>query len=59
MTDQRPEESPTARSELPAEGQLIYQSHELLRGRREVWIEHEGEIYRLRVTTAGRLYLTK
>jgi hemin uptake protein HemP len=34
-------------------------SEQLLQGRRELWIEHEGEIYRLRVTSRGKLYLTK
>jgi hemin uptake protein HemP len=31
----------------------------LLQGRREVWIAHGEEMYRLRVTSSGRLYLTK
>jgi hemin uptake protein HemP len=34
-------------------------SEELLQGRRELWIEHEGQMYRLRVTSRGKLYLTK
>jgi hemin uptake protein HemP len=34
-------------------------SDELFRGRHEVEIEHQGEIYRLRVTRAGKLILTK
>lgn len=34
-------------------------SEELLQGRNELWIEHEGQIYRLRVTSRGKLYLTK
>ncbi|MCG8649141.1 MAG: hemin uptake protein HemP [Pirellulales bacterium] len=37
----------------------IIQSEEILRGRREVWIEHGMEMYRLRVTSAGKLYLSK
>ena len=40
-------------------GPLVYQSEELLANRREVLIEHEGQMYRLRVTAKGRLYLTK
>lgn len=31
----------------------------LLRGRREIEIDHEGAVYRLRVTTLGKLILTK
>jgi hemin uptake protein HemP len=34
-------------------------SEELLQGRRELFIEHEGQTYRLRVTSRGKLYLTK
>jgi hemin uptake protein HemP len=30
-----------------------------LQGRREVWIEHPSGYYRLRITSAGKLYLTK
>ena len=40
-------------------GQIIYRSDELLKGRREVWIEHGADMYRLRVTSSGKLYLTK
>jgi hemin uptake protein HemP len=38
---------------------LILSSEQLLQGRREVWIEHQGEMYRLRATSRGKLYLTK
>ncbi len=38
---------------------LTISSQELLQGRHELWIEHEGQLYRLRVTSRGRLYLTK
>lgn len=34
-------------------------SAELLRGSREVVIEHEGDEYRLRLTSQGKLILTK
>jgi hemin uptake protein HemP len=37
----------------------IYSSQELLRGQREVWIEHGDQMYRLRLTSAGKLYMTK
>lgn len=42
--------------ELP---RLIVGSRELLQGRREIFIEHGGEMYRLRITSKGRLILTK
>jgi hemin uptake protein HemP len=38
---------------------IIYSSAELLQGHREVWIEHGDQMYRLRVTSAKKLYLTK
>ena len=38
---------------------LIVRSEELLHGRRELWIEHGEEMYRLRLTSSGKLYLTK
>jgi hemin uptake protein HemP len=38
---------------------LIIRSAELLQGRRELWIEHGDEMYRLRLTRSGKLYLTK
>lgn len=41
------------------EPELVIPSHELLQGRREIYIEHEGQKYRLRVTSRGKLYLTK
>ena len=34
-------------------------SEALLRGRREVEIEHAGQVYRLRLTSLGKLILTK
>jgi hemin uptake protein HemP len=37
----------------------VYRVEDLMQGRREVWIEHAGEQYRLRITAAGKLYLTK
>jgi len=37
----------------------IIQSEDVLQGHREVWIEHGDEMYRLRVTSSGKLYLTK
>lgn len=42
-----------------AEGFALLRSEDLLKGRSEVWIEHGDEMYRLRLTSAGKLYLTK
>ena len=42
-----------------ADRPLIYASADLLQGRREVWIEHGGDMYRLRLTSAGKVYMSK
>jgi len=47
--------SQTACAERPG----IVRSDELLRGARELWIEHGDTMYRLRRTSSGKLYLTK
>lgn len=36
-----------------------WQSQQLLQGAREVQIEHQGQLYRLQVTSLGKLILTK
>ncbi len=36
-----------------------FHSHELFCGRREVCIEHAGQMYRLRITRQNKLILTK
>ncbi len=41
------------------EGVRILESESLLEGRREVWIRHGNEMYRLRATAAGRLHFSK
>jgi hemin uptake protein HemP len=59
MTDEQIQD----RSHLPrsphGEGPLIYSSEMIFCGRKEVWIEHDENMYRLRITAAGKLYLTK
>lgn len=37
----------------------VVDSQSLFHGEREVWIEHEGERYRLRITRRGKLILQK
>jgi hemin uptake protein HemP len=56
------QEESTSKPEKPAsaiEPELVIASQNLLQGRREIYIEHEGQRYRLRVTSRGKLYLTK
>jgi len=55
MRDSQPNPNPSAEERRP----LIVSSEELMEGRRELWIEHGDEMYRLRVTSSGKLYLTK
>ena len=50
-----PEEHPI---ELSSKVRII-RSAELLQGEREVYIDHEGEIYRLRLTRNQKLILQK
>ncbi|MCL4207204.1 MAG: hemin uptake protein HemP [Pirellulaceae bacterium] len=38
---------------------MIIRSEDLLQGRREIWIAHGEDMYRLRLTSSGRLYLSK
>lgn len=52
-----PLSSPVARLATPERPR--YDSDDLLQGAREAVIEHGGEIYRLRLTGSGKLYLTK
>ena len=49
--DSREQEAPTR--------VRIVNSADLLEGRRELWIEHGDDMYRLRLTASGKLYLTK
>jgi hemin uptake protein HemP len=49
---------PTERPAAP-EAALVVSAAELLRGRRELVIEHDGSRYRLRITRRNRLILQK
>jgi hemin uptake protein HemP len=50
-------EKTEAEKEVPP--QRIIDARELFRERREVWIEHDGVRYRLRITRRNRLILQK
>jgi len=43
----------------PAQPPRILQAEDLFAGRREIWIQHGDQRYRLRITAAGKLILTK
>jgi hemin uptake protein HemP len=53
--DSQDEKQPEADPHRPR----IVRSEELLLGARELWVEHGEEMYRLRLTRSGKLYLTK
>lgn len=45
--------------ELPPTAQPVVTAEVLFQGRREVWIEHAGVRYRLRITRRNKLILQK
>jgi hemin uptake protein HemP len=60
MADEPRERETSEHLPQPVENRpLIVHSDDLLQGRRELWIEHGEEMYRLRLTRAGKLYVTK
>lgn len=42
-----------------AGGTAVYESSDLFRGASEIGIEHDGAIYRLKITRQGKLILNK
>jgi hemin uptake protein HemP len=58
-----PGDMPLAVSDTPADaglaGTVALNSQDLLRGRKTITIEHNGEHYRLQSTRSGKLILTK
>lgn len=60
MEVRQPDERGKMDAQKPAVSEEVQvDSHDLFRGRQEVQIRHEGEVYRLRVTRNGRLILNK
>ena len=45
--------------EAEAQGEAVYSSRDLFRDKSEIRIEHQGELYRLRITRSGGLLLNK
>ena len=41
------------------DAQTVVDSFDIFHGQKEVWIVHEGERYRLRITRRGKLILQK
>ena len=59
VSDRSEQLSKSAESGMPAILPKIVRFDELARCGDEVWIEHEGQLYRLRRTRQGKLILTK
>jgi hemin uptake protein HemP len=60
MTSKRSDGAPSGTAGAPrSEGPIRIELAELLGGRREAIIVHNGADYRLRVTANGKLILTK
>ena len=53
-----PEDKPTPEQESDREPKVI-NAENLFAGEKEVWIDHAGERYRLRITRRGKLILQK
>jgi hemin uptake protein HemP len=61
MPNQKPDtDSTIPQASKPADPpRVVVKSSEILRGNTEIWIEHGTEMYRLRLTRAGKLLLSK
>ncbi|MEX0922418.1 MAG: hemin uptake protein HemP [Rhodovibrionaceae bacterium] len=46
-------------SSTTSSGELTVSSQSVMSGRAEIRIDHNGEVYRLRITNSGKLILTK
>ena len=63
--DRRADEADSRLPELPRAvpqqigDRIIYRTEDLFHDRREIWFEHGSDQYRLRITAAGKLILTK
>ena len=58
MTDD-PESDDTQAAPQPGEVTVVIPAEQIFGERREVWIDHNGERYRLRITRRGKLILQK
>ncbi|WP_439620763.1 hemin uptake protein HemP [Gemmata sp.] len=56
MSEHEPDEPAEATSDEPRK---VVRAEELFGADREIWIEHEGVRYRLRITRRGKLILQK
>ena len=59
MHPEPPEEPASQTPDPPPRRPRFLTTEELFAGEREVWIQHGEQRYRLRITAAGKLILTK
>jgi hemin uptake protein HemP len=59
MADNQSDPDQDARSDEGQDRPRVIDAEELFQGGREVWIEHEGVRYRLRITRRNKLILQK
>ena len=53
------DENDDERSDQPSHDEVVIPAGQIFGDRSEVWIEHNGERYRLRITRRGKLILQK
>jgi hemin uptake protein HemP len=54
-----PQEPAEVTESPPSESQLVVEAQNLFQGRREIYIDHAGVRYRLRITRRNKLILQK
>jgi hemin uptake protein HemP len=59
MTEPQDPANPRPDENAPSDAPPVVDARHLFGGRREVWIEHDGVRYRLRITRRGKLILQK
>jgi hemin uptake protein HemP len=58
-TEPRSPEKPATETSSPASSVAVLHSQQIFQGQREIWIEHAGVRYRLRITRRNKLILQK
>jgi hemin uptake protein HemP len=59
MTEKESRKPKDANENEAARSPLVLQAKELFHDQREIWIEHDGKRYRLRITRRNKLILQK
>jgi hemin uptake protein HemP len=59
MSDEHVDEFPPSADDQPPKDLTVIEAQELFAGKREIWIDHAGVRYRLRITRRNKLILQK